>query len=348
MKIFMSDNIVNIVKDHARRYGMMTAKDAAKLVYQNVFGCAHIMGNPDWKKYLADEYESVTADITAQSDHIGNGRCRMPLAKAKGLNIGNDLLEKICILSAERGGESGDYTEKMEELIEAAKLGELPFEQDELESFAKMTEPCSHSESYRSAYKPSYRVAESKIYLILPVLAAIEKRLENGQRTIVAIDGSAAAGKSTAAAVISRVFPCSLIHMDDFFLPFDLRTPERLCEPGGNVHYERFFDEVVKKLGSRFSYRVFDCSSGDYNGENVVDNELLTVVEGSYSLHPYFGDYADIKVFMDVSESEQISRILARSGERMLERFKNEWIPMERRYHKAFEIKMNCDIVINQ
>ena len=32
--------------------------------------------------------------------------------------------------------------------------------------------------------------------------------------------------------------------MDDFFLPMELRTAERLEEPGGNVHYERFSAEV--------------------------------------------------------------------------------------------------------
>lgn len=344
----MNDNIVNIVKDHAQKYSAMTAKDVAKLVYQNVFGCAHILENPDWRKYLDKEYEDVIADITVRSDYIGNGRCRLPLAKAKALNIGNDLLEKICMLSAERGGEIEDFTAKMEELIEVAKRSELPFEKNELECFAKMTEPCSHSECYRDAYKPSYRVVESKIDLILPVLAVIEKMIESGQHTVVTIDGSAAAGKSTAADVISSLFSCPVIHMDDFFLPFDLRTPERLCEPGGNVHYERFFDEVVKRLGSDFSYRVFDCSSGGYNGEKIIERSALTVVEGSYSLHPHFGDYANIKIFMDISESEQKSRILARSGERVLERFTHEWIPMERGYHKAFEIEMNCDIVIKQ
>lgn len=348
MKKYMNDNIVNIVKDHVEKYNRMTAKDAAKLVYQNVFGCAHILENPGWKKYLGDEYDRVTADITAESDCIGNSRCRMPLAKAKALNIANDLLEKICLVSAERAGTNDDFTSKMEELIKAAKMQKIPFAKDELESFAKMTEPCSHSENYREAYKPSYRVVESKIDTILPVLAAIEKRIKTGQRTIVAIDGSAAAGKSTAADVISRVFSCPVIHMDDFFLPIYMRTPERLSEPGGNVHYERFFDEVVKEFGSDFSYRVFDCSLGDYNGDRIIKSGLLTVVEGSYSLHPYFGNYADVKVFMDISESKQISRILARSGERMLERFTCEWIPMERRYHDAFKIEENCDIVIKQ
>ena len=49
--------------------------------------------------------------------------------------------------------------------------------------------------------------------------------------------------------------------MDDFFLPFELRTAERLKEPGGNVHYERFIDEVVSKLsaGEPFEYGVFRC-----------------------------------------------------------------------------------------
>ena len=40
--------------------------------------------------------------------------------------------------------------------------------------------------------------------------------------------------------------------------------------------------------------------------------------------------------FMEVPADEQIQRIRSRNGEAMLRRFKEEWIPMEKRYHEAF------------
>ena len=61
----------------------------------------------------------------------------------------------------------------------------------------------------------------------------------------VAIDGPCASGKSTLGALLRGVYGANLFHMDDYFLPFARKTPERLAEPGGNVDYERFFAEVA-------------------------------------------------------------------------------------------------------
>ena len=43
---------------------------------------------------------------------------------------------------------------------------------------------------------------------------------------IVAIDGRCGAGKSTLAAVLAERLDANLIHMDDFFLRPEQRTPE--------------------------------------------------------------------------------------------------------------------------
>ena len=64
------------------------------------------------------------------------------------------------------------------------------------------------------------------------ICAEIERLLAARGRIAIAMDGNAAAGKSTFAAHIAEkaAFQCSVnvFHMDDFFLPPTLRTPERL------------------------------------------------------------------------------------------------------------------------
>ena len=62
---------------------------------------------------------------------------------------------------------------------------------------------------------------------------------------VIALDGRAASGKSTLSEDVRKVMDVDIVHMDDFFLPKELRTPERFLEPGGNVHYERFISEVI-------------------------------------------------------------------------------------------------------
>ena len=165
---------------------------------------------------------------------------------------------------------------------------------------------------------------------------------------VIAIDGRAASGKSTLAEQLSELLGADVIHMDDFFLPTELRSEERLTEPGGNVHYERFCEEVLPYLNSPevFSYRIFDCSRMDYNGESTVRNTPIRIVEGSYSHHPKFGKYADLFVFSDVDAVEQMRRIRLRNGEVKAQMFAKKWIPMEERYFAAFGTKAHASAVI--
>ena len=92
--------------------------------------------------------------------------------------------------------------------------------------------------------------------------------IESGVRIIV-IDGRCASGKSTVSEDVKNELDVNIVKMDDFFLPLSLRTPERFALPGGNVHYERFIDEVIKGIlsGEDFSYRVFSCSKMGFEGE---------------------------------------------------------------------------------
>ena len=165
---------------------------------------------------------------------------------------------------------------------------------------------------------------------------------------VIAIDGRAASGKSTLAEQLSKLLDADVVHMDEFFLPPELRSEERLAEPGGNIHYERFCEEVLPYLKSpaTFSYRIFDCSRMDYNGERGISNAQIRIVEGSYSHHPKFGKYADLFVFSDVEEEEQLHRIRLRNGEEKVQVFAKKWIPMEERYFAAFGIKTHADAVI--
>ena len=90
------------------------------------------------------------------------------------------------------------------------------------------------------------------------IINRIDELLNKQEQIIITIDGCAASGKSTLAKELQPVYNAEVIHMDDFFLPFDLRTKERLDEPGGNIHYERFSDAlVVNVLFSTLSNEIW-------------------------------------------------------------------------------------------
>lgn len=165
---------------------------------------------------------------------------------------------------------------------------------------------------------------------------------------VIAIDGRSAAGKSTLASQLAALYGAAVVHMDDFFLPPELRTPQRFKTPGGNVHAERFAAEVLPFLrqGTSFGYRRFDCRVMDYAGEMTVPAAPLIVVEGAYACHPCFGKYADLTVFCDISPQEQQARILARNGQAGWQMFSERWIPLEEAYFAQYRTKENAMLVV--
>lgn len=178
-------------------------------------------------------------------------------------------------------------------------------------------------------------------------LKNISKFIE--KKSIIAIDGRCASGKTTLAEKISNIYDVDIIHMDDFFLPRELRYEKRLSECGGNVHYERFYEEVISNLKNKnmFSYRIFQCKSMQYIASCNVYNKKAIIIEGAYSLRPEFRYVYDLKVFKDISKEKQSQRIIKRNGLDKYRIFENQWIPKEEEYFKEFSIKDCSDIVIN-
>ncbi len=179
------------------------------------------------------------------------------------------------------------------------------------------------------------------------LFTAINKLIIGKQQVIIAIDGSSASGKTTLADALSEIFDCNIFRMDNFFLTSQQKTPQRFKEAGGNVDYERFKEQVLKKIASQkaFSYQPYNCKSGALDVAINVIAKKLNVIEGVYSMHPNLIAYYDLKVFLTNDEQLQKQRILNRNGEIMLNRFLNEWIPLENNYFSQLQIKSKCDFV---
>lgn len=145
-------------------------------------------------------------------------------------------------------------------------------------------EAVHHSENYRKKEHPAYRLVRSRFLPIFPVLYAIAHMPQ--EMKIVALDGRCASGKTALAQLLSKVTGAGVVHMDDFFLPAQLRTEARLAEPGGNVHYERLAEEVLNALKNpqAFRYRCFDCSCMTLGEEREIPEGSLRIVEGGVQL----------------------------------------------------------------
>lgn len=173
-----------------------------------------------------------------------------------------------------------------------------------------------------------------------------ELLLKKQESIVIAIDGRCGAGKSTLAKALQEQLLCPVISMDDFFLRKEQRTKERLAEPGSNVDYERFAEEVLLPLKERksFSYRPYDCKTQSLKEPVFVPVDRITVIEGAYSCHPVLWTSYDLHIFLDVDKKEQIKRIQARNGEDSAKRFEELWIPLEEAYFEGYQTKEKCEL----
>ena len=181
------------------------------------------------------------------------------------------------------------------------------------------------------------------------VFGVIKNLLKYNEKLVIAIDGRCGGGKSTLGLLLKEQFNCNIFHMDDFFLPFEMKTAQRLKKAGENVHYERFEEEILEYLKNDKSvtYRQYQCNTGEFSQPIKVEPKNLTIVEGSYSLHPKLRNYYDYKIFITVDSKVQYERILKRNGKEKLQDFLNKWIPMEEHYFVELDIRNQCDLILD-
>lgn len=249
-------------------------------------------------------------------------------------------------------GEKERFIEKLEIFRKCCKDGLLPFSATDadscLDKYKARGYPAeSHSEIYRLAYKPAYRIVEARYRYFFEIFCRIDSLLRTKDRVDVAIDGNCSAGKSTLADFIGNVYDCNIFHMDDFFLPHELKTKERLDEAGGNVDYARFKEEVINGIssGREFRYRKYDCKSGKFQEIVKINPKKLNIIEGSYSMHHTLIKNYDLKIFLGIDKEGQRRRILKRNGPGMYKMFMQLWIPLENRYFSEMRIREQSDLV---
>ncbi len=206
------------------------------------------------------------------------------------------------------------------------------------------------SQRHKRGSQPGGYAAEDNAGQMAEWMSALNRLMAEKASVIIAIDGPSGAGKSSLAGLLQTKYgDCAVFHMDDFFLPADKKTPERLQTPGGNVDWERFLREVLLPLmhGEPFAYRPFNCGTGELAEPVRIAPRKLNLVEGVYSHHPALREAYDAAVFLSVGRREQLDRILARNGETMLQRFVEEWIPLEDLYFEKMEIREKADYIIS-
>lgn len=158
------DELRHILLTHAKRYPMMEPTDAVKLIYQNEFGGGHMIADETaCLAYLRLEYAATLRNFHQPLyESIGNGIVRVHLAAVQPDDL--EALGQAFIRSARsHSGELASFLEKLAVLRALTQEGVFAFDSAALEAYLRAYEaagypPVSHSEAFRGAYHPAYRI----------------------------------------------------------------------------------------------------------------------------------------------------------------------------------------------
>ena len=354
----MSDRLSTeqFLLDQQARYPASWLQDLRKALHQSAFGCGHLVADPLAAAEGIRREAETAASGGREAERLDGPWCRVPLGLLKeGLTP-----ETLAAAFARSAAIPGEGTEGLEARLEVLwtliREGKLPFSapaaEAELKAWREAGFPaCHHSDEYRSAYRPAYRVVHERYARLLPLLMALDRLLAERPRVLLAIEGGSAAGKSTLAELLAGLYPdAAVFHADDFFLRPEQRTEERFAQPGGNMDRERLEAEVLRPLrrGQAAEYRPFDCKTMSLGAVRRTPAARLNIVEGAYSLHPALEGYYDLSVFLEISPETQRRRVLERNGPEWGQRFFDRWIPLENAYFRAARTAERCSLRLEE
>ena len=343
--------MARLLKEHFDSHPDMEPRDAVKFLYQSRMGPGHLISDEDGALSLLEaEWSQVEpAPGIPLTEPLGGGLCRLQLSACKGKGLSIKTVLRLFLLTAGQVPQNPEDLERDLELIYALPFSQAAVEA-ELSQYRALGCPAvSHSARYRAAYAPAYRVITLRLARLLPLLCAIDRQMAREPFVRVALDGPCASGKSTLGRELAQIYRCPLLHMDDFFLRPEQRTEERLARQGNNVDWERFDREVLSPLcrSGHARFRPWRCREGVFGPEEVVKPSPLTVVEGSYSLHPALRERFHLRVWVEADMDTRLVRLALRGGPACVERFRTIWIPLEDRYFAACGVRDCCHIRIS-
>lgn len=350
----MRKDFFTILQEHAARYPLMQPQDYAKLLYQSEFGPRHLAAQPD---NLPQEWQALPPGAPpplCQPEPIGGGFSRFHLTHAQQPAEAAPLLLQLFRLTAQaKQGAPDGLKQRLELLLRLPQAAALPHIRAWLADWQKNGfPPVHHSPIFRQAYQPHYRLLRSDYAGFFPALLAAAQLAQTTPRpAIIAIDGRCGSGKTSLAQLIQQLLPdelCRVIHMDDFYLPAAQRPTDWLNIPAGNLDLPRLQAEVMQpaQTGAPINYRPYDCQTAAFGAPHSLPSARLTIIEGSYALHPTLAAAYDLKIFLMVSPAEQAARLQAREGD-YYPNFVSRWIPLEEQYLQKCGVNATADLIIN-
>ena len=170
----MSREVADLISEHIKRRPEARAQDIYKLLYQGVFGVGHILSDHAWDVLVEEagriNIDDHTEDPLFESVTIDGSMVRVNLRQYIKQGGKLDALFTAMKKSSEYSGSADVFNEYWGQFRSLVAEGAVSFSLAEIQRLdeliaAEGVKPRHHTEPYRVAYYPAYRVVTLKILL---------------------------------------------------------------------------------------------------------------------------------------------------------------------------------------
>lgn len=169
---------------------------------------------------------------------------------------------------------------------------------------------------------------------------------------LIGVDGCGGSGKSTFATELAKACETvTIIHMDDFYLPSNMRIEGKANEKpvGADFDWRRLKGQVLEPLSQnqKGTYQRYDWSSDTLAEWYTAAPGGIVVIEGVYAIRRELAPLYDYKIFVHCPREIRLQRGIARDGENARYLWEKVWMVAEDKYQeeqRPFEI---ADLVID-
>ena len=161
----LHEEIIPLICDALEKYPLSEPQDIIKLLYQREFGPAHAIQDPERAlNWVREEYASVVQEEGLPFEYIGNGWARLDLKRLDANGIAPEKAAEWFVKSAEPAGDKTAFAEMLSKLASDPRAEELlPGIKAFIAYYLTLGCPAvHHSEEYRKAYSPAYRVVREQ------------------------------------------------------------------------------------------------------------------------------------------------------------------------------------------
>jgi uridine kinase len=182
---------------------------------------------------------------------------------------------------------------------------------------------------------------------------------------IIGIDGLGGSGKSTLVNSLksqlqSEDYYCSVLHLDDFIHPKNIRYDMSREEWDCYYNVQWRYDYLVKEILSPIKngeivdkhIEIYNRDEDGYINQNIyIPNGSVLILEGVFLQRKELKGYLDFTVYLDVPQEVRFHRILARDVyiggfEDIKCKYEKRYFPAEDRYVLDYSPIENANFVL--